>query len=188
MPGATPVYGIRYPVATDVISDQHFEDFADDVSAILAETDAQLLRAIRRQYVNVAASVGGTSYATGVEFNPVFGFVTANPDGLYSAGSPTRILTATRNGVFLVQLTNATGNGPGSETSWTLSLWKNGSAINNRERRGAANMTNPSFTGLVALVPVLVGDFIQASLIWTGTAGPQTSYSVQASATMICEG
>lgn len=168
MPGATPVYGIRYPFITDPIGPADFQNFAEDVDAAMDTLDAANTAALlsptwRAFAFNVPAVV-----ATPTVVNWVNG---ATINGSYIA-TPTDRFTVAVPGVYLVTVFLGSIAGFTTLTSNSVQIYKNGNYVAGIKQYTSANSQKQ--VNAHALLVGAPGDFFQAVVVWTGTGGPAT--------------
>lgn len=178
MPGLTPVYGIPYPLATDVIDPSVWAAFADRVNDILVDFNDQYADDIAEvPYVwlrrNPAQTIAvTTTTAVSWENPPIM-----DPNGMFNPANPTRI-TVPRPGFYMVTVEGMDGQPittiNGTEVGITLS----GSTMNPREVKRAAFVSNAGETTLRFLCPVpAAGQFFEVTYWWSGTGGPVTLFN-----------
>jgi len=178
MPGLTPVYGIPYPLVTDVIDPSVWAAFADRVNDILVTQDAELSDSvILSPYVwlrrNPAQTIAvTTTTAVSWESPPLI-----DSHGMYNSANPTRI-TPTRTGFYMVTVEGMDGQPITTINGTEVGITLTGSTMNPREVKRAAYVSNAGETTLRFLFPVLaVGQFFEVTYWWSGTGGPITLFS-----------
>jgi hypothetical protein len=178
MPGATPVFGIRYPLLGEAITTAVFQNEATDIEATLAALDALATQRLNRPTVAVFGNTPGV--AVNVETVATWTGESRDTDNMFTLGAPT-VLTVVTPGIFLVTVDASTPSSTTTLTSYRASILKNGVVQYAQTARSsqAADIT------LAGLVSCAAADTIQARLYWNGTGGPATIFTV-VNATLVC--
>lgn len=179
MPGATPVFGIRYPVMGDPITTTVFQDEATDIEAAVASVDALATARLNRPYVVV---FGSFTAVIAVETVVTWTGEGRDTDNMFTLGAPT-VLTVNTPGVYLV---TANMDSPFATTITAVrtSLLRNGVVQYAQSKRSQNNGIGAD-TLLSGLISCAAGDTLQVRFLWTGTGGPASSFSV-VSACLVC--
>lgn len=180
MPESTPVYGITYPCATDVIDAADFATFATDVDNALAILNDLSQTALTRPAARITGSV--ISLPTGVDTLATYIAEDFDNDGMADLAVSTSRLTVQTAGTYMV-IFEAIINSATTNTSAAVAIAKNGT-IEYRKKDG--NTTNSLMPLLVAgLFDAVPGDFFTGLGYWTGTGGPSDIFVPVLSARMV---
>lgn len=160
MSETTPVFGIPYPCANEVLTSEHFRDFAlavDDACSALAElSETALHRPVAR--IENSATDLYVIFLAGVSTQITFDTVYADNNGMVDLG--TNSLVAQTAGLYKVSVgsrdLNLGGAGP---TNILLEIRKNGVAVYGR-RFPAQTVGEPVGWNIAGLVELDVGDLV----------------------------
>jgi hypothetical protein len=168
MPGQTPL-GIRYPLYSEVVSADVWQNMADDIEGILSTIDgyrAQLLT----PPTGVVASLS-TSITVNTPTVATFTFEEIESD-LADLGANNDRFTVPSGIWMMGAYTNLSGFT--TVTSFRISLTVNGTTIASNKLPNISG-TPPIAMTVQSVVPAATNNTIlRTSIHWTGTGGPAT--------------
>lgn len=169
----TTSLGIDYPCETDTISSSDFSVYALSVEAALIPTFAQTVPLLRRDFVSTFAQAPAAAVNVTVTASWSTPSAANNPTGMFNPATPT-LFTLQSSGSFLVTLK------VGSLQSITTGTSLRGAVLLGGVEQiwakwpsdGTAQL--PLFTISGLLVAATAGQTVTATMLWTGTGGPDT--------------
>jgi hypothetical protein len=172
MPGATPVWAIRYPFINEVISPAAFKNLADDVDAALDTISAGATGAATgRRYVRLSRAEGPDTIATGIDTNIVWTTqLSADDPGAWWTSGANIVLPA--KGLYHVSVWNGQHAGVTTVLSQMLRVAVNGVfRLGKRPYRAGGGLTQADgVSGIVYCSTA--GHALTAAYRWNGTGGP----------------
>lgn len=171
MPASTPIYGIRYPCANEVISPTDFANFANDVANALSTVEAAKQSAVNRPTAKVSTTVA-QNIATNVNTLMTYDQAVFDNDNMADlAVAPSR-LTVQTSGTYFVTHTSFI-NAVGTSTAFAAAVTLNGT-ITYRQKNSNGNNTYMYVT-VGGLIDAVAGDYFSTFDYWLGVGGPTTS-------------
>lgn len=176
MPGFTDHLSLRYPLITEIVTAQSYQDLANDIDAQFTATAA-----IRAQNLNkpncFTATVAGTSTAVNTFVNVSFtNNFFANPSSIHSTSVNPDQFVIPLAGLYMFVGSARTNGAFTTFTGFEIGESKNGTSNYLESGTYSATGGNAMVKGLQFCV---AGDILRIFTRWTGTGGPTT---VQASA------
>lgn len=169
MPGATPVFGLPYPLMGETVGAADFAALAAAIDTLLQSQADRADDDLNRPYLLLTSAA--YSIANGVETALPWTEID-DPEGMFAPGSPT-LVTIQETGVYQIVVRHDGGLGWASWSSVRVGIFVNGAMID-AERKAppgvAASDTEPINVELV--YPLTAGDVITARFLWIGTGGP----------------
>jgi len=172
MGSTTPRFGIRYPYQAEVVTPQHFANFASDMNAALTSLATLRDRATNMPAAHVTSEAGttvpaNTTVTLALNTSP---FVVVNNAGMWNPAQNDR-LTCTVAGIYVVS-----GSVGGSTTNATtmnafeLSLTFTGA--NNKvilHKENTENNTHEGHWAVNTLWIMQPGDYVRMGCWWSGS-------------------
>lgn len=167
MGGITPIYSIPYPYIDEVVNATMFQNFANAVDAATSTVNTAINANLDKPQVEVSQLTQAIPLAAQTTIN-TWASPTRDNTGMYSAAAPDRI-TVQVPGVYMVQVSSGTTSiGGGTQTSVLWEVYQN--AIRQfAERKNDVNSSALPYTTIDGLLVCNAADFIQVTILWTGT-------------------
>jgi len=179
----TPYFGIRYPELCDVVTDQHIQDFLDDMCRAFEQTNAMVSLVQNRPAARIAnLSASAQNFTQNVQALVTFADEVIDNDAMVDLGSSSTRITVQTPGLYLVAGLGKDGSGFTTFTSLQMQLFQNGVASSYRDKDRATGLPEPAVSGLLSAD---VGDYFELGLRWTGTGGPMTNFQTTLSAFLV---
>jgi hypothetical protein len=168
MPATTPIYGITYPCAGDVINAAAFATFATSVDAALASVNLTATEALTRPVARLAGDIS-VAVAVNTEFTGTYNVVLFDNDAMANLGVSNDRLTVQTAGTYLVTYSdNISAGNPATATA--VSVYKNG-VLEARSKDDFITSASSFQLEVAALFDAVPGDFFTGSSWWLGTPG-----------------
>jgi len=173
MPESTPIYGITYPCATDVIDAAAFQTFANDVDSAIATVNAVSTDALNRPAARII-NFGMQALVNGASTAAIYDTEVFDNDGMANLGVSNDRLTVQTAGTYLVMGNTRIDGAPIQSAS--VGLFKNGT-INYRAKEGDATGFLQILVGIAGVFDAVPGDFFQAFLIYRGGGAGNATFT-----------
>lgn len=175
----TTSLGIDFPCETDTIAVTDFSSYALSVEAALVPTFAQTIPLLRRDFVTTFAQAPSAAVNVTVTASWNTPPAANNPNGMFNPASPT-LFTLQSAGSYLVTLK------VGSLQTITTGTSLRGAVLLNGVEQFWAKWPSdgtpvlPLFNISGHLVAATAGQTVTATMLWTGTGGPDTvNYAIR---------
>lgn len=169
----TTSLGIEFPCETDVVDPSDFAAYALSVESALSATFAQAVPLLRRDYVSTFAQAPAAAVNVTVTASWTTPPAINNPNGMFNPASPT-LFTLQSSGSYLVTLKVASLQSITTGTSLRGAVLLNGVEQIWAKWPSDGTAQLPLFTISGHLVSATAGQTVTATMLWTGTGGPDT--------------
>lgn len=169
----TTSLGIDYPCETDLVSPADFAAYALSVEAALTPTFAQTVPLLRQDFVTTFAQAPAAAVNVTVTASWSTPPAANNPSGMFNPASPT-LFTLQSSGSYLVTLKVASLQSITTGTSLRGAVLLSGVEQVWAKWPSDGTAALPLFTISGLLVSATAGQTVTATMLWTGTGGPDT--------------
>lgn len=182
MPGATPVFGLPYPLESEPIDPAAFQNLADAVDALMDSHEAVVADQLDRPFCSLSIP-GGQSITVNVETSATWTEI-IDSDNFFNPGTPTDIVYPI-DGIYQVVESNMTLSSFATLTSFRVHYWSNGASLFG-ERKNETNSSSAPPTSTIGLIRALAGEVLTVRILWTGTGGPAALFNGLLQVRFVC--
>lgn len=179
----TPNFDIFYPCADDPIDCEEFTTFTESIQVALDDMDVLVEQALSKPTAKIQTFASAQTVTVNTQTTVQFQTEVIDNDNMVDLAVSNSRITIQTAGVYLVHGKWHMAVPFTTVSSQAVALLQNGTRT--FRKRDSTDNNSAMTLQIIAAMSCAVGDFIQMSVLWTGTGGPSTITGTTLNATLL---